>query len=77
MPLVELKKQLASQIIDLLKVEEFRVNYARYDERTRSWSVAISYIVELQPDQGVIFGSRGSDKHFKNYYKEKQDGLES
>ncbi len=38
---VELKKQLASQIMDLLKVEEFRVNYARYDERTKNWGVII------------------------------------
>ena len=50
MILVELKKQLASQIVDLLKVEEFRVNYARFDEKTKSWSITISYIVELQPD---------------------------
>ncbi len=50
MTLVELKKQLASQVVDLLKVEEFRVNYARFDDGTKNWSVTISYMVELQPD---------------------------
>ena len=50
MTLVELKQKLTSQVKELIKVDDFRVTYARFDESTKGWGVTISYIVETQPD---------------------------
>ena len=52
MTLVELKQKLTSQVKELIKVDDFRVTYARFDESNKGWGVTISYIVETQADLG-------------------------